>query len=418
MLKPSIFISYKTNDPPTVKALEVIEPALVQAGFEIWRDVSIEPGAPWSNELYKWLMDCSGAVVILGPAAAASEWCRREWWFLRERHHTTGLPLVTVWVDGALDSAGILDEFQALRLADVTAGEIGEKLQGAPRAAVPSAQRYLAAHHAWLRYQFNDAKLWGREPFPLGAVYVETECGRMTWGEITQAKEPRDPFREENGGRHNLVEAVMAQLADAKFRDLMVVQGPPGCGKSAFTLRLADALLSRGLQPVLARFRDFRLTVFDRADELIEDALRIGPLEEEPPRPDESLFDAASLNRTAKLGEAELSELVFILDGWDEVALTGNTSYQSQLKTWLPRLREFFIGRPGPPVRLILTGRPSAEVRESGILRGGTPVLTVRPITPAALHGFAQAIARLLDGGAASAGVDTWRMDLERLAPL
>jgi predicted AAA+ superfamily ATPase len=100
----------------------------------------------------------------------------------------------------------------------------------------------------------------------------------MNWGEISGGKQSLDPFDEKHGGRHKLVKAVIDRMGDPAFRDIIVVQGPPGCGKSAFALRLANELLSLGMQPILARFRDFRLTTFDRADDLVEDALRIGPI--------------------------------------------------------------------------------------------------------------------------------------------
>ena len=416
MLKPSIFISYKRNDDPTLDAVTRIEAALLRQGFEVWRDINIEPGATWSAELYTWLMDCSGAVVIVGKAAAQSEWCRREWWFLRERNRTTGLPIIPISVDGSFESAGILGDFQGFPIGDAAIDELIARLGGLA-AATPSAKNYLAAHHAWLRWQFNEAPLWGREPFSLRDIYVETDCGVMTWNEIAAGKEPRDPFKEENGGRHNLIQAVVDRLSNPAFRDLIVVQGPPGCGKSAFTLRLADELLQRGMHPVLARFRDFRLSTFDRADDLIEDALRIGPTQDEPPRPQQSLFEAGNLNTTTTLGKARVSELVFILDGWDEVSLTGSVSYQAQLQTWLPKIREFFVDRPGQSLRLILTGRPSAEVRGSGILKPNTPVLTIRPMTPGALKGFAGAMAARLKGRPES-DPGYWQVDLKRLVPI
>ncbi|HMD50350.1 MAG TPA: hypothetical protein VKG79_14670, partial [Bryobacteraceae bacterium] len=285
------------------------------------------------------------------------------------------------------------------------------------QAAKPTAENYLAAHHAWLRWQFNDAPIWGREPFALRDIYAETDCGRLNWSEIVDEKLRRDPFKDDkdNGGRHNLVDTVMESFADPKFRELVVVQGPPGCGKSAFTLRLANELLARGMRPILVRFRDFRLTTFNSADELIEDALRIGPVEEEPPRPDQPIITSAALSQGVKLGEASVSQLFFILDGWDEVSLTGNTSYQAQLQSWLPRIREFFVDRPGLPVRLILTGRPSAEVRGSGILKRVTPVLTVRPMKPAALRGLAGAIETNLLKAPALARMASWSLDRQRL---
>jgi hypothetical protein len=259
--KPSIFISYKRDHELTANVLTPIENALLEHGCEIWRDTNIEAGAVWSNELYKWLMECSGAIALIGKEAAQSEWCRREWWFLRQRHQTTKLPVIPVSVDGSDDSAGILADLQTVKPGDGEIGEILSKIRGI-RAARPSARSYLAAHHAWLRWQFNDAPMWGREPFSLREVYVETECGQLTWEEISSEREPRDPFKDdvENGGRHKLVHAVVAKLAEPTFRDLIVVQGPPGCGKSAFTLRLANELLSLTLHPILVRFRDFRLS--------------------------------------------------------------------------------------------------------------------------------------------------------------
>src|SRR5262249_32948547 len=115
-------------------------------------------------DLYRWLMECSAAVAIIGPEAAQSEWCRREWWFLRERHKTTGLPVIPVCLNGSVESAGILDEFQALNVSDGFEHNVLPQLKGL-QAAKPSAENYLAAHHAWLRWQFTDAAVWGREPF-------------------------------------------------------------------------------------------------------------------------------------------------------------------------------------------------------------------------------------------------------------
>src|SRR5262245_45768064 len=180
MLKPNIFISYKRHDQPTIEATTRVEAVLAREGLGVWRDVNIEPGTNWSNELYTWLMECSGAVVLLGNEAARSEWCRREWWFLRERRRTTGLPIIPISVDGSYESAGILDGIQAFMLNDAAGEQVVAKLRGL-QTATPSAKNYLAAHHAWLRYQFNEAPLWGREPFSLRDIYVETDCGVLTW---------------------------------------------------------------------------------------------------------------------------------------------------------------------------------------------------------------------------------------------
>ena len=156
------------------------------------------------------------------------------------------------------------------------------------------------------------------------------------------------------------------------------------------------------------------MSTFDRVDELLEDALRIGPVNEEPPRPTQQIITNNALNRTAKLNGAEIGELVFILDGWDEVSLTGSASYQAQLEKWLPRIREFFVDRPGHPVRVVMTGRPSAHVRSSGILKSPTQILTLRHMSPAALRGFANAIAERVNHPSAPLQ-SSWRLDVSNL---
>ncbi len=418
MVRPTVFISYKRGHEPTAKAVEDAEQLLARLELDSLRDTQLEPGEIWSNELYGWLMQCSAAIAFIGEEAAKSEWCRREWWFLRERQRSTGLPVIPISVDGTRDSAGILDHIQGVKFAGKIDEAAFENLKGLQDLR-PSPESYLEAHHAWLRWRFQGAKMWDREPFSLKDIYVETECGKLQWGQINDDASPRDPFvdTEANGGRHNLVDTVMELIRDKSFREPIVIQGPPGCGKSSFTQRIANELLDNGLKPVHVRFRDFRLAQFQRAEELIEDALRIGPVDEEPPRPKDPILDDDLLNRTAKIGDATSSEIVFILDGWDEVSLSGNTSYQAQLVTWLPRIRQYASERPGSPVRLILTGRPSAEVKDSGILTQGTPVLTIRNLRPDALRGFAGAISSLLEKPQMS-GADHWTVDLDRLAPV
>jgi hypothetical protein len=140
MLKPSIFISYKRNHQPTVSAVERLEVVLRNAGFDILRDVSIEAGSLWSNDLYRWLMECSVALAMIGPEAAQSEWRRREWWFLRERNRATGLPVIPICVNGSRDSAKILDEFQALKIAAGFEGDLLPRLKGLQAARAVSGR--------------------------------------------------------------------------------------------------------------------------------------------------------------------------------------------------------------------------------------------------------------------------------------
>ena len=45
MIKPNIFISYKRNHAPTAELVDHLESMLSGAGYNVWRDVNIEPGA-------------------------------------------------------------------------------------------------------------------------------------------------------------------------------------------------------------------------------------------------------------------------------------------------------------------------------------------------------------------------------------
>ena len=252
MIRPTIFISYKRNDEATLEQVHRIEGLLAEAGLEVLRDTRIGAGERWSGELYEWMMGCSAAIALIGEAAAGSEWCRREWWLLRERHLFDSMPLIPVSVDDSRDSGGILDDIQNIRLAHEVDSTTFAGLETLENLA-PSPERYLAAHRAWLRWQLEDMPMWGSEPFSLKDVYVETECGKLIWSEITDETRPRDPFvdKEECGGRHDLLETALALVLDPEQREPVVIQGPPGAGKSAFTLALAGRLSREGLKPVL-----------------------------------------------------------------------------------------------------------------------------------------------------------------------
>ena len=155
------------------------------------------------------------------------------------------------------------------------------------------------------------------------------------------------------------------------------------------------------------RFRDLRLSSYTTVDELLQDAVRVAPLGEHPPAPSEPLFGRDRLAETAQLGRADICRTVLILDGWDEVALTGSVRFKQQIDELLPRLRERFVGGAGPPMRVLLTGRPSAVVDRSGVLRRETPVLTIRPLRPQQVRRYAAQIAGHLDGA-------DWHLDLDR----
>ena len=130
----------------------------------------------------------------------------------------------------------------------------------------------IMRHVQYQRWRFEHEPVLG-EPFALQHVYIETECGVLKWGEIrdggghehTQGgggegqagrTNKMDPFAEQNGGRHGLLETVMSLMKDKNFSDAIVVQGAAGTGKSSFTLKLCSELEREGLYPLRICLRD------------------------------------------------------------------------------------------------------------------------------------------------------------------
>jgi hypothetical protein len=394
-----IFLSYKHHHSRSDVIRRQLEAELLQHGYDVLVDETLRGGDRWPTRLYEWVLECAAAVVLASPEAKASDWCQREWHVLAARAAASGTRVIPVCIDLHPSELAVLRGLQAIEASDDLVARVLTALADVPSWAV-TPDDYLALHQAWNRYQFWRGPVLGRESFSLKQIYLETECGVLRWSDISSSPGGiRDPFAESNGGRTSMVDAVMGLVLDPDFRDAIVVQGPAGSGKSAFTLRLADELETRGLRAVRLRFRDMRFATHDRVDEMFADAIRVGPESEVAPAPEKELFDEARLRDTVQIANTTLCRWVFILDGWDEVSLAGSAGYQAQLRTWLPKIREFLVRRTGAPVRLVITGRPSLEVKDSGFLRRDTPVLTLRLIRPDQLRAFADAVAAVADWG-------------------
>ena len=422
MSLPKLFISYKRGHQGSDEVIQELEKELTQ-DFDLLRDTDMEVGKRWTRELYDWLLGCDAAIVIVSKEANEADWCRREWAVLVARWNIMDIPVIPVCVESEFFETGILDEIQGTK-GVISTGDYLDKIKSA-LSGVSSQERtasdYLAAHQAWLYWQYHDAPVFQKEPYALANVYIEPECGSLLWEQVQNDK--KDPFKEDDecGGRKPMLDTVLSLMGDPNFSDLITIQAGPGAGKSAFTYRLANQLIDYGLQPIIIKFKDLRLSNFSRVDELLDDAIRIGFADEDSPNPDTKIISTL-LEERVKFHQADVCKTVIILDGWDEVSLTGNVSFKAQLSTWLPKIRDYFIEKRGINRRLILTGRPSNEVSLSGVLRKTTPLLTMRAMRPEQLQQYAENIARYLVDAQISPEKDireiAWSINLQTLKPV
>ncbi len=272
-----------------------------------------------------------------------------------------------------------------------------------------SALQALQIHAKYQRDQFESEPLFNREPYALKHIYVKTECGKLLWREISGTRGNRrenvrsmpgveqyetteriDPFSENHGGRHDLLDTVMDYLLNPKFNEPIVIQGVAGAGKSSFTLRLCSELWAKGFQPIRIRLKRLRLSdslydAMNRAIELAnEDKVTDLPID----RPDD-LLTKGEVFKTPYGGDSAICRYVVILDGWDELDLSDNVSFSEKVRDMLREVRHTFLDpQRKPRVRVIITGRPSPDVTDSKFLNNDTPVLTMRPIRPEQLRKF------------------------------
>ncbi len=286
------------------------------------------------------------------------------------------------------------------------------------------------AHHALQafadaqRRAFAEKPVLGQEPFALADVYIETDCGELLWKEIKgDARTPEkqiDAFEEKHGGRKPVLGTVLRLLGDKNLKEPIVIQGGPGAGKTAFTLRLSRELQDHGLVPIRIRIRDLRidLPLVDALSQAITESDDVPFVDMDLPKPASALLRGEIFDQTTQFGEASISRFVLILDGWDEVS-TAEKGYQIQVKELLQNVRNELVRRRTPLVRVVLTGRPSDAIDGSNFLADHTPVLTMRQYTPEQLKRYATNLALVMQrGGSVSQGegTGTWKApDPERL---
>ncbi len=292
-----------------------------------------------------------------------------------------------------------------------------------------AAYAALAEHADFQRWQFEERPVFGSEPFALAQVYVDTECGMLTWGEIREkaAEDPTgrrgkiDPFSETYGGRQSLGDSVLGLLRNQHFRDMIVVQGVAGAGKSAFTVWLSAELVRLGLRPLRVRMRDLHLDRELNVSEVLADALRLSEEERSSqplPKPDDIFLGGAIFREPIQFGSARICPYVLILDGWDEISVSVADGFEIRVGRLLENLRAEFLGRDREvPIRIVLTGRPSPAVTEGAtFLLKTTPILTIRPLNPVALRQFADRVgSRIRRPTEASLADNEWNLLLGKI---
>jgi len=275
-------------------------------------------------------------------------------------------------------------------------------------------QTILNQHLEYQSWLFHEAPVFRQEPFALAHIYLDTECGVLQWQEIEKVdkglnsrskyssflneeveQKLLNPFSESDSPRVNLLDTVKDYIGEPDFNEPIIIQGVAGAGKSSFTLRLVSELVEEGLTPIRVLLRNLNLN--KNITEAIPNALEFGEKAFKPyfwkPEFNSDWFSKLlDTNENITFGpqKHQISPYVFIFDGWDEISTAANTGFQDRIDKFLGEIRSTFIEQrqDRPPIRVIVTGRPSVDVTKTQLLKNKTPVLTIRPLTPEQLNIF------------------------------
>ena len=266
------------------------------------------------------------------------------------------------------------------------------------------AHHALQIHAEYQRTLFDETPVLGKEPFALQHVYTELDCGRRKWKELHDCDSARqhgergkiDPFFEPRDLRKPLLDAVLELIADPNHEDAIVIQGVAGSGKSTFTKKLVATLLDKGLRPIRVELGDVPLSDGVNFYEALRRAIHLTGKDRiddpaAPQKPDDMLLDGGVFKlRVPHSDDLQICPYVLILDGWDEISLS-NEGFQERVRRLLRNVREEILQQHNGRVRVILTGRPSAQVDQCSLFfHPATPILTVQQLTPEQLNAFVE----------------------------
>jgi TIR domain len=120
-MRPGIFISHSSRDDQFAATLrERLIGALRQQGADAWLDERrLGPGDRWRHEIYRGLVNCYGAVLLLSPAALESPWVRKEATILSFRGALRDRLRVVPVLLGGVTRADVEAAFPALYLSEL-----------------------------------------------------------------------------------------------------------------------------------------------------------------------------------------------------------------------------------------------------------------------------------------------------------
>lgn len=256
----------------------------------------------------------------------------------------------------------------------------------------------LQEHADYQRWLYEEQKVLGSEPFTLAQVYADTDCGVLRWAECTRKNEREggqqvDPFSEKFGGRQPLLETVLGLIANPKFKDVIVIQGVAGSGKSSATVRLAWELVRLGLRPIRIELKHLDAREQVAIEEALPEAVHLTSSERDPDANrvvfGKDLFlGGAIFDEYVHFRGTKICPYVLILDGWDEISIGATSGFQQRVALMLEAVRAQFFRSRAFPVRVILSGRPSHAIEQSRFLLADTQLLTVRPLSPSQLESY------------------------------